>query len=358
MKIQGNDKILITPLNWGLGHATRCIPIINRLIKQGFTPVIASDGAALLLLQKEFPNVKTYKLPSYNITYPHNSKLFLLHFLLKIPHFYKTIQFERNTVKNIVETEKITGIISDNRFGCFNTQIKSVYITHQLKVKRGVLTYFASKIHQKIIKNFDACWVPDDLNHTYAGGLSKARLPNVKIDYLGVLSRFKQQQQEVVAKYNYLILLSGPEPSRSQLENIMMRTFNNTSKKVLLVRGKISKKQTIKHYKGIKIVNFMMQKQLQKSIAESEIVIARSGYSTIMDLAVMGKKAFFIPTPGQTEQMFLAKNLERKKIAPYTQQHQFKKSDLFKINSYSGFYGVEKQSEKIEKAMMVFKEPF
>lgn len=352
----GKNKILITPLNWGLGHATRCIPIIYTLIKQGFTPVIASDEAALLLLQKEFPKLKSYELPSYNITYPKNSKFFLGHFFFKIPHFFNTLKAENKVVRKIVAEENIIGIISDNRFGCYHTKVKSVYITHQLQVLSGFWTPITSKIHQKIIQNFDACWVPDDENHTFSGELSKVHLPKTKMYFVGILSRFKHQK--AIVKYDYLILISGPEPERSRFEDLMINTFKNTSKKVLLVQGKVKSHQKIKRQNGIDIFNFMTQNQLQQTIADSCIVISRSGYSTVMDLAIMGKKAFFIPTSGQTEQLYLAKCFESKKIAPFALQHQFKKSDLKKVNLYDGFAIETKSSEKLEKALAIFKEPF
>jgi len=177
---QYSNKILITPLNWGLGHATRCIPIINTLIQQGFEPIIASDGYALLLLQKEFLKLKSFELPGYNITYPKYPALFVWHFITKLPGFIKTYKAEQKAIIKIVKQENIKGIISDNRFGCFHRDIKSVYITHQLRVFSGAFTFFSSKIHQKIIKKFDVCWVPDDVNHLLSGRLSNIRSPLIK----------------------------------------------------------------------------------------------------------------------------------------------------------------------------------
>jgi len=353
MEQPDNNKILIAPLNWGLGHATRCIPIIKALIKNNFTPIIASDGAALDLLKKEFPNLKNYELPSYNITYPRYSNLFLIHFFIKIPHFYKTFKAENKAIQNISKVENIKGIISDNRFGCYHSKIKSVYITHQLRVLSGLLTFLTSKIHQKIIQNYDVCWVPDDISHTFSGRLSKVSLSNVKTVYLGLLSRFKSLNTTI--KYNFLILISGPEPERYRFEALMRKTFKNTPQKVILIQGKIEQQQSTKRVDNIEIVNFMTGIQLQQTIAESNIIIARSGYSTIMDLAVMGKKAFFIPTPGQREQLYMAQNLKRQKIATFALQHQFKKENLNKIEYYNGFESTPISEEIINKALAVFK---
>ena len=157
-------SILIAPLNWGLGHATRCIPIINALIAQNFEPVIASDGAALELLQKEFPNLECIELPSYNIEYSKKRMFFRLKLLLDSPKMMKAIKAENEAIKSIIEAHNIVGIISDNRFGVYNESVPSVFITHQLQVLSGNTTWLSTKLHQKIIKRFDECWVPDNKN--------------------------------------------------------------------------------------------------------------------------------------------------------------------------------------------------
>ena len=331
-------KILVTPLNWGLGHATRCIPIIYLLISQGFEPIIASDGNALLLLQKEFPKLKFYVLPSYNITYPKHSIFFIWHFVFKLLLFIKTYKAEQKTITKIVNKEKLSGIISDNRFGCFHPDVKSVYITHQLKVLSGLFTFITSKIHQNIIKHFDECWIPDKSNNFLSGKLSKVKLTSIKIKYIGILSRFKPINTKT--KYDFLILLSGIETQRKKMENILRNAFKNNSLKVLFITGKLAKKQTKISKNGLTILNYATTKELQKFIAQSKVIIARSGYSTVMDLAAMGKKAFFIPTPGQKEQIYLAKLLAKKKVAPFSWQEQFKISHLSRLKDYDGFKNI------------------
>ena len=158
-------KVIVAPLNWGLGHATRCIPIIYALLQNNFTPIIASDGKALELLQKEFPQLRSLKLPSYSISYGKNLKRNLL---LQFPKILSAVKKERKIIAQIIEKEtNIVGIISDNRFGVLNAKIPSVYITHQLTVLSGFTTFFTRKIHQSIIKNFDECWVPDTSNSEF-----------------------------------------------------------------------------------------------------------------------------------------------------------------------------------------------
>lgn len=343
-----DKKILIAPLNWGLGHSTRCIPIINTLIKKGFEPILAGDGDSLKLLQNEFQKLKVYELPSYNIQYTKKGRNLKYKLLFDTPRILKIVKNEQEIVAEIIIKENIQGIISDNRFGVRSSKIPSVYITHQINVLSGVTTFFTSKFHQKIISKFDECWVPDHINSlSLAGKLSHTNNSKLNIKYIGPISRFNVEipsrrlsefdEMTKNKKHNLMVLLSGPEPQRSLLEKKLLGELKSTSKKVLFVRGLFSKKEILVKNKNIEFVNFMMQQELQKAILESEIIIARSGYSTIMDLEKLKAKAFFIPTPGQYEQEYLAQYLEKQNIAAYSSQSSFKLSMLKNCENYSSF---------------------
>jgi len=331
-------KIIIAPLNWGIGHATRCVPIINELLKNGFEPIITSDSDALRYLEKEFPKLQSFELPSYDIQYSSKAFFFKLKLLFQIPKIYKAIAEENKIIQQIITEENIQGIISDNRFGVYSKKNPSIYVTHQLNVFSGITTFFTSKIHQKMMKNFDEIWVPDNKKLNLSGKLSKISNFKIPIQFIGVLSRFKEEKiQNTTYKYDILVLLSGTEPQRSILENILIKELSATSKKILFIRGKIAPKQNIEDTKNITFVNFLSQDKLKTAILESELVIARSGYSTIMDLAVLHKKAFFIPTPNQQEQEYLARYLDKLKIAPFSSQNNFKVEMLNKTSNYTGF---------------------
>ena len=331
-----NKKILVAPLNWGLGHATRCIPVINALILNEYIPIIASDGGALHLLQKEFPELTYYELPSYKIRYSKNGKNLKYRILLDAPNILRACKNEKRTVHKIIDKEGISGIISDNRFGVRSNKVPSIYISHQLKVLSGTTSFLSSMLHQNIIKKFDSCWIPDYNNIlSLAGDLSNLENEKIDIKYIGCLSRFSYKK--TTKKYDLLVLLSGPEPQRTLLENKISEELKNYNKNVLFVRGVISKKQEVSQLNNIRIVNYMLLKELQKAINESKLVLARSGYSTIMDLEKLKAKAFFIPTPGQYEQEYLAKYLKQKKIAPYADQDNFKIEMLHGTENYNGF---------------------
>lgn len=335
-----HKRILVAPLNWGLGHATRCIPIINALLECGFEPILASDGAALDLLKKEFPNLKAFKLPSYNITYPKNNNSFKFHFLKKLPSIIKTIRHERLFISKLASIEKIDGIISDNRFGVWHTKIPSVYITHQLNVLSGNTTWISSKLHQKIIKKYTECWIPDfEFGPNLSGTLGhpKTKLKNLK--YIRPLSRFEKQNIEKTI--DKLVILSGPEPQRAQLEIKLLKLLKNEKEHIVFVRGIIENEQKVESFGNISKYNFMISTELEDAINSSKLVISRSGYTTIMDLAKLGKKAIFIPTPGQFEQLYLAQQLDENLITPCVFQNELNAKSLKSNSKYSGFESFE-----------------
>ncbi|WP_340199735.1 glycosyltransferase [Ascidiimonas sp. W6] len=328
-------RILVAPLNWGLGHATRCIPIINALLKANFTPVIASDGISLLLLQKEFPQLESIELPSYNITYPINGKNFKRKIIWDSPKLIKVIRAEKKIVAELIGTYAIDGIISDNRFGVHSKKVPSVFITHQLNVLTGSTTWLSTKIHLAIMKKFDECWIPDvDGKPNLSGRLGHIKKSRLRIKYMGPISRLAKK--EIPLKYDVMAILSGPEPQRTFLEQKLLTELQKHKGKILFIRGKIENKQHIEQTNNITIYNYMSSFEIETAINESAVVLSRSGYTTIMDLAKLEKKAFFIPTPGQFEQVYLAKRLKKNGIVPSCAQEKFTISKLGKISLYSG----------------------
>jgi len=328
-------NILVAPLNWGLGHATRCIPIINELLKNGFTPILASDGNALELLKKEFPNLNHFTLPSYHIKYAKKGVFVKLKLLLNLPKLISAVQLEKKLINKLVDDKDITGIISDNRFGVYHKSIPSIYITHQLNVLSGITTILSSKMHQRIIKKFDECWVPDFKGATnFSGKLSQLNNSTFNLKYIGVLSRFKRKDTPYT--YDYLVILSGPEPQRTLLENKLILALKNSTKKTLFIKGIVESEQQKTITKNIAFYNYMTSNELEQAINNSNVIISRSGYTTIMDLAKMNKKAFFIPTPGQSEQLYLAERLQEHGYVPYCNQDVFSIEKLKNIDAYSG----------------------
>lgn len=337
-----HKNILVAPLNWGLGHATRCIPIIQNLEKAGFKPIIASDGIALQLLKLEFPHLPFLELPSYSIKYPKKGKNFRWKMVSNLPNMILAVAKERKLVKKWVDEYQLSGIISDNRLGVFNKNVPSVFMTHQLNVLTGSTTYFSTKIHQEFIDKFTECWVPDvDEEQNLSGKLGHLDFIDSRIKYIGPLSRFRKMDSEI--KYDLLVLLSGPEPQRTFLEEKLISELKNYAGKVVFVKGIVKEKQEVLQSENILFYNFMQSAELEKTFNESELILCRSGYTTVMDLAKLGKKAFFIPTPGQFEQEYLAEKFKEDGLVPFCNQEDFSIEKLKEVQNFKGLSNFERE---------------
>lgn len=308
-------NILIAPLDWGLGHATRCVPIIKELLKEnrvilGVTPLTKP------VFDEEFPKLETVELPAYNITY---SKLLPLWIKLGLsyPKISGIIQKEHQLLEKLITEIKLDVVISDNRFGLYNNKAHCVFITHQLFLKAPVFENFTQTINKKYILRFNEVWVPDYETHNastssalvknLSGELSHGNHYHKNVKYIGPKSRLSDVICDVEKnKYDYLFLLSGPEPGRTALENELIVKAKNSNKKIALVRGTKIMIQNLS-FDGIDVFDFPKKEELKKLILSAGKIICRSGYSTLMDMHLLGKKELIlIPTPGQSEQEYLA----------------------------------------------------
>lgn len=309
-KIIAQQRILIAPLNWGLGHATRCIPIIYELLSQGHYIIIAADGFPLQLLSEEFSELPFLDFPSFQIRYT-AGKSQVGAMLRNLPRIVLGIKKEHQQLQKLIVEHQISMVISDNRFGLWSEQVPSIYITHQLMIKmpRGLrlLEPLAWQMHRFIINKYQACWIPDfSESPTLSGDLShKYPLPK-HAQFIGCLSRFSNTPDIVLSKtYDVLAVLSGPEPHRSLMENELIRRYQGKSESVLIVEGQPHNEIIQKQIENILLVSHLPTAELKAQLLSAKKIICRSGYSSIMDLHVLNRKATLIPTPGQTEQEYL-----------------------------------------------------
>ncbi|MEJ7610124.1 MAG: glycosyltransferase [Ferruginibacter sp.] len=325
-KTNVNKKVLVAPLDWGLGHATRCVPLIRSLLAEGFDVLPAADETGALLLQKEFPALTVLPLRGYNIRYSKYKRLFFFKMLLQVPKILAAIRHERKWLKTIIGQHAIDIVISDNRFGLRNKKAHCIFMTHQLFIKTG--NRFTEKIAQKInyryINRFDECWVPDEPGQgNLAGELSHpATFPRIPVTYIGPLSRFRKLPAD--HKTGLLVILSGPEPQRTFFENILLAQLRSLQEKVVLVRGLPGAPPEVGvRADNVTVINHLPASELNELICSAKTVIARSGYSSVMDLAMLQQQAILIPTPGQAEQEYLAKYLSGKKYCIIQDQDGF-----------------------------------
>ena len=317
-------RILIAPLEWGLGHATRCIPVINELINQNCDVFIAAEGATFYLLKEEFPALNFLPLMGYRMKYSRGKKILPWKILSQFPKIVFTIYKEHQWLKRMVKQNNIDVVISDNRFGMYHKKIPSVYITHQLLIKTGntFTERIAQRIHNFFIKKYTECWVPDFEVNGVAGQLSHPKKLPKKIKYIGALSRF--ELNDAVKKYDLLISISGPEPQRTIFEDQILNDLRSYQGKILFIRGlpENNKPLTFEN-PSVEIKNHLSAKQLNEAILQSDMILSRCGYTTVMDLVKLQKKAILVPTPGQTEQEYLAKYLMENKIFYTISQKDF-----------------------------------
>ena len=337
--------ILIAPLNWGLGHATRCIPLINALLVRGIQPILASDGRALALLQAEYPNLQCLKLPGYQITYDGANMIWSIG--KQLPKIVNAIWAEHREIKKIVAENKVDIIISDNRYGVYNSRTHNVFMTHQLNIKipSQPLEKLVNLINHHFIRRFHECWVPDfSTAPRLAGSLSgDAGLPSVK--YLGPLSRMRIRSVE--KKYDIIAVLSGPEPQRTILEKQLLSELKSSKYKALVVRGVTEVNPLFATaLADIAVVDFLTTEALNEAILASEVVICRSGYSSIMDLMKLEKAAILIPTPGQTEQEYLGEYLSGKGDFVVAKQNDFNLEQSIRLLKKERRFAFERTENK------------
>lgn len=333
-------NILIAPLDWGLGHATRCIPIIQALLHKNCRVLIACEGKIKGLLLKEFPQLQFIELKGYRIQYSKNRLTLPFQIGRQIPKILSTIQYENKRLQQIVKEQNLHGIISDNRYGFYHKEIPSVFITHQLRIKTPfgkLIDDYFQRLNYQYINRFSQCWVPDnETQKNLAGELSHPqKTPSVPLKFIGPLSRF--QKTGLRKEKEVLILLSGPEPQRTILENLLIQQLSHFEGLVNLVRGLPGETSQLKLSPNISVYNHLPAEELNEKMNEASVVISRCGYSTVMDLAALGKKSILIPTAGQTEQEYLAKHLMKNNLALCIEQQKFKLRNALQLAAHFNY---------------------
>lgn len=329
------------------------MPVIDECRRQGAEVYLASDGRALRLLEKEYPKLTTLELPAYNIRYGTGNMTWNI--APQMPKILWAMQQEKKAVDKIIRQYNIDGLISDNRFGCYSSRIPSVFLTHQTNLKVPALLgigTFAKWNNRRLIRRYDQCWIPDlegepnlsgSLSHGYA-------LPNMR--YVGILSRMRPL--EVKKRYDIIAVLSGPEPQRTYFEEKIIEQLSTLPYRTLIVKGKTDS-EIHSQNNNIETLAYLTKTDLNEAILASGVVISRSGYSTLMDLAALRKQqVILVPTPGQTEQEYLADLLHQKNI--FLQQTQNKldiQLAMTQLDNYTGL-DMDTDEQQLQKAVRDF----
>ena len=331
-------------MNWGLGHASRCIPLVRRLIREGHEVILGGDGESLTLLRKLFPKLRYTYLAPLNLRYS-AGKSQVWAMLKALPKLFLWSLKDHAMLQAVLREEPIDYVLSDNRFGLFvdqpttndhrpttNDQRPStIYLTHQLHIMLPRpwrwLEPLVARLHARIYTRFNKVWIPDyeDADKSLAGELSHLKISNLKsqisnLHYIGPLSRFedydRSQDNLIAQNYTVVAVLSGLEPHRTLLEKEIVARYLDTDEQVLIVQGLVNRPNTRFKRRNITLVPSITDAELVPALMNAKHIIARSGYSTIMDLHALGllpsknetpnPQIELIPTPGQPEQEYLS----------------------------------------------------
>lgn len=313
-------NILICPLEWGLGHTARMIPMARALRDMNNKIIIGSGEEHLAMFRKELPGLTYINFSGFRPGYSRFLPQYLS-MLLKTPLLLYQIIREHYSLKKIIREHSIDIVISDNRFGLWNRKITSVYITHMPLIPFPkpfrFLEFVGISLHRAFIKKYSLCFIPDlpgELN--VSGRLSHGlKLPD-NIRYTGILSRFNtssQRDKEKTEKFQHnTVILSGPEPQRGILRQKLTVLLKDNLPITVMLEGNPGKEYSSETSGNIRFINHLLSREMEEMITGSQSIITRSGYTTIMELISLNCSALLIPTAGQTEQEYLAEYLSEK----------------------------------------------
>ncbi len=317
-------RVLVCALDWGLGHAARVVPIVEQLEALGADVVIGSAGRALQLLRIACPGQQCLEMPAYNVRYFFRNMY--VNMGLQAAGIFRAIAAEYSWLRTVRRRLAIDAVVSDNRYGCWSPDIPCYFITHQLNIQLngGPLQSTVNYLQHQWLTRFDGWWVPDyeEDGLRLAGRLAHGDFIRQPA-YMGWLSRIKPGYQKVNNPQGPIVaLLSGPEPARSYWERQLLEQLRRSGLSAWLLRGVAGKNERYSLGK-VQVVDYLGGRELSDLLASARLLICRSGYSTLMDLATVGQRAILVPTPGQTEQVYLANYCATQQWAPFYAQHDF-----------------------------------
>lgn len=351
-------KVLFSVCSWGLGHASRSLPLIKTIIEAGHRVTVLATGRSLSFLEKELgEKCRFIDLSDYSFSYPRGNH-FVAKFISRTPLFLKDIAREHHRVKKLVEKEKFERIISDNRFGIYHEEIPSFFLSHQLRFIAPRRIKFLERIAEKFVhsftEDFEKFLVPDFEFNSLSGDLSHnlQYYRKEEVEYIGIISDLKKR--EVEEDIDYFVSLSGPEPQRTILEEKVLSQIPQLSGKIVVALGKPEEESKAK--KGnVTIYGFLPRRMQEEIMNRSKLIITRPGYTTLMEIALLGKKALLIPTPGQTEQVYLANyHMHRGNFYAVSQEELDLARDTEEAKKYRGFSFPQKKDGKEKFMEIVF----
>ncbi len=330
-------------MDWGLGHATRIVPVIELLKKKDVRIILGADNRPLDFLKQRYPELEVVKFPGYVPHYPAKGAM-AIKMISEMPEMIKQADKAHLFLEKLIDEKNINLVISDNRYELWSSKVKTVFVTHQLNIQMPKYGRVARPALRQMIysyiKKHDELWIPDfEGEPNLSGALSHIdNYPLENYHFIGPLSRFQFVKPEHISKeIDLLIMLSGPEPQRTILEVKLKDQAFRSGLKTVILQGRTEDKHHVK-MENVEIFSHLPDEEFAGYIDAAKTIVCRPGYSSLMDLVWFGKRAVFIPTPGQTEQEFLAESLKQKGLYFYQNQKEFDLQKALSLaESYPGF---------------------
>lgn len=353
--IKQRMKVLFAVGSWGLGHATRDLPLINRLLESGCELTVVSTDRALSLLRKELgPRCEFFDWPDVPKPLARTAKLFYTKFALSVPLVFRTILSEHRTLQNLLRRRRFDRIISDNRFGIHSRRIDSYQIAHGLRA----IAPRRNRQLELALEYFCYSWlrparrviVPDYLHDGLSGDLSHnlTFFEPERLEYIGILASVRRRPVE--PDVDLFVTISGPEPQRAILEEIVLGQVDALPGKVVVALGKPEEPLRTWQHDGAQVYSYLDRRQQENLMNRSRLIVSRSGYTTLMELVELNRQALLIPTPGQTEQEYLGwLHNSRGTYLSVTQQRLDLRRDVERAGSFRGYEAPHLTDESVER---------
>jgi uncharacterized protein (TIGR00661 family) len=334
-------NIIYGVCSWGLGHATRSLPIMRKLIQENNDLTIISHGRSLELLKNELGEEITYvNIPDYPILLSDNTRQFIAKSSIYWPLFLHRIQSGLRKLTKILEKNGYDTIISDARYDVYSKKVPSFFISHQMRIMNPLrIQIFETGSEFFNLFFFKRCRgviVPDFKEDNLSGELSHElkKIDENRLHYVGVLSDFKKLDKK--RDIDYLLSITGPEPQRTKFEKVLFSQLDQLKGKIVVTLGKTDNIDLLEN-KQANVYSYLTRKKREEVLNRSKLVISRSGYSTILDLSVLNSHALLIPTPGQIEQEYLAQyHMKKNTFYAVNQESLSLKSDVIRAKKTTG----------------------
>ena len=339
-----SKRILFAVGHWGLGHATRDLPLIHGLVAEGCEVIVGCDGPPLEVLRRELQGVcEVLRLPGSPIPLARTPLRFYTRYTLLLLAMWRSIATQHALVERLVQQRHIDLVVSDNRYGCYSQRVPSYLLAHGIRFippfgawwLGPLLEYF----NYRAFVPFTRLIVPDFPQDSLSGALSHDLrfIAPARLAYIGPLSSVRLRP--VDEDLDYFITISGPEPQRSMLEQRLLEQVPRLPGQGVMALGRPGERSPGWHG-NCRVYAYLDRSAQEEMMNRARLVISRSGYSTLMELAELGKHALLIPTPGQTEQEYLGFYHQQRGAAPMvTQAALHLEADMQRVQSgFRGFH--------------------